>query len=97
MKGTSDLRWQLLATALLAMLIFLQYHLWFAPGGLCDWWQLKKKLSQQMRENTSLKKRNDLLSFQVRRLQNSQDAVEARARSELGMIKNNETYYQIVK
>jgi len=48
-------------------------------------------------ENEELKKRNALLLFQIKRLRNSKDATEARARNELGMVKKGETFYQVVK
>ncbi len=90
-------RLQFLVIVLAAALIFLQYRLWFEPGGIHDMMQLKKMLAVQAAENENLKKRNEELLFQVERLQSSQDATEARARNELGMIKKGETFYQIVK
>jgi cell division protein FtsB len=80
-----------------AMLIFLQYRLWFENGGIRDMVKLKKMLAVQTSANDKLRKRNDDLLFQVQRIQNSQDAAEARARSELGMVKKGETFYQVVK
>lgn len=93
----SGLRLNLLAVSLLGILIFLQYRLWSETGGIRDMQHLKKVLALQTQENEKLKKRNDELLFQVERLQNSHDAVESRARNELGMIKKDETFYQIVK
>jgi cell division protein FtsB len=91
------LRLSLLAVSLLAALIFLQYRLWFQEGGIRDMLQLKKALALQAVENTKLKKRNEELLFQIHRLQHSGDAVESRARNELGMIKKDETFYQVIK
>lgn len=93
----SGLRLNILGIVLLALLLFLQYRLWFEPGGVVDWWQLKKKLALQSQEMQSLKKRNEALMFQIERLRNSQDAAESRARSELGMIKKDEEFYQLVR
>lgn len=93
----SGVRLYLVAALLLGVLLFLQYHLWFEQGGIVDMMQLKKILAVQAQENDKLKKRNDELLFQIQRLQNSHDAVESRARNELGMIKKDETFYQIVK
>lgn len=76
--------------------MFLQYRLWFESGGIIDMLRLKKQLSIQVQENDKLKKRNDMLAQQVERLQKSQDTVEARARSELGMVKKGEKFYQVV-
>lgn len=93
----TGLRLNLLALVLIALLLFLQYRLWAETGGIRDMLHLKKVLMQQSKENEQLKRRNEELLFQVERLQNSHDAVEARARNELGMIKHGETFYQVVK
>jgi cell division protein FtsB len=86
-----------IAVFMAALLIFLQYRLWFENGGISDLVRLKKMIVVQAEENDKLKKRNDDLLFQIQRIQNSQDAAEARARSELGMVKKGETFYQVVK
>lgn len=86
-----------ITVALAAAFIFLQYRLWFEDGGIRDMVKLKKMLAMQTAENDTLKKRNDDLLFQIQRIQNSRDAAEARARSELGMVKKGETFYQVVK
>lgn len=90
-------RFSLLLIGLLGLLVFLQGRLWFEPGGIRDFLQLKQNIAAQTAENEQLKKRNEDLVFQIERLQHSQDAVEARARNELGMVKKDETFYQIVK
>jgi cell division protein FtsB len=83
---------------LLALLLgFLQYRLWFETGGIFDMLRLKKEVSLQQQENDKLKKRNDTLLQQVQHIQKNKDAVESRARRELGMIKKGETFYQVVK
>lgn len=93
----SGMRFNILCVILLMVLAFLQYRLWFESGGIHDMKILKKTLSQQALENDKLKKRNDELLFQIKRLQKSEDATEARARNELGMIKKDEKFYQIVR
>jgi cell division protein FtsB len=93
----STLRQGLLYAALVAVLLFLQYHLWFVSGGIADMMRLKKMLAQQTVQNEKLKRENDELVVQIQRLQNNQDAAESRARSELGMVKKGETFYQVVK
>lgn len=92
-------RWRLnlFIVVLLGALAFLQYRLWFESGGILDMLKMKTLLAQQTDETDKLKKRNEELLFQVQRLQNSKDASESRARNELGMIKKDETFYQIVK
>jgi cell division protein FtsB len=91
------LRLNLLAVMLLAGVVFLQYRLWLEPGGVLEAFTFKKKLALQISENEKLKNRNDDLMLQIQHLQNNEAAIESRARSELGMIKGNETYYQIIK
>ena len=90
-------RYMGLISLLFIILAFFQYRLWWEVGGLRDFLVLKKILVSQQAENLKLKQRNDELLFQVERLRHSQEAVEARARNELGMIKKGETFYQIVK
>lgn len=80
-----------------ALLVLLQYRLWFQNDGIYEVLSLKKSLATQSMETEKLKKRNEELAFQVTRMQKSKDATEARARNELGMIKNGETFYQFVK
>lgn len=82
---------------LLAALFFLQFRLWFQSGGIADVLRYKKLLAQQSSENAVLRKHNDQLLQQIQRIQHSQDATEARARSELGMVKDGETFYQVVR
>lgn len=93
----SKIRLKLFMLAVLLILFFLQYRLWLEPGGINDMLRLKKALTEQALENDKLKKRNEALLFQIERLQNSKDGTESRARNELGMIKKEETFYQIVK
>jgi cell division protein FtsB len=82
---------------LVILLIFLQYRLWFQPGGIVDMMHLKKRLAVEAQQNEQLKKRNQVLVGQVARLQKNHDAIETRARRELGMVKKGETFYQVVK
>ncbi len=81
---------------LLAVLGILQYRLWFEPGGVKDAISLKASLSKQEAENANLRKRNAELLAQVKSLKGNDDAEESRARSELGMIKKGETFYQVL-
>jgi cell division protein FtsB len=90
-------RINLLTIVLLFALTIFQYRLWFESGGVRDLLKLKKTLALQETENMKLQKRNNELMFQIDRLKHSQDAEEARARNELGMIKKGETFYQVVK
>ena len=91
------LRFHLCMLALVIVFVFLQYRFWFQPGGFFEYRELKKKITIQTVQNEKVKVRNEALAFQIKRLQNSQDATESRARNELGMIKKGEMFYQIVK
>jgi cell division protein FtsB len=93
----SRLRLYGFAAVLLVALLFLQYRLWFESNGIYDMVRLKKVLAMQTQENDKLKKHNEELLFQIQRLQHSQEASESRARNELGMIKKDEKFYQIVR
>lgn len=87
---------KILPILLIALIIFIQYRLWFNSNGILAMQQLKKQLASQSAENDQLKLRNDNLILQIQSLQSNQDAIESRARQELGMIKKGETFYQLV-
>lgn len=88
---------KILPILLVLLLVFLQYRLWLEPGGVLDMMRLKKEVALENQENDKLKKRNEALALQVQHLQKDKDAVEYRARHELGMIKKDETFYQVVR
>lgn len=88
------LRW--LALILIALLIALQVKLWVGDGGMRDLRAIRARVSEQQAENAKLKQRNDALHADVEDLKHGQDAVEARARSHLGLIKPGEVFYQVV-
>ena len=82
---------------LLLLLVYLQLRLWFGDGSLQEVWQLHQEVEVQREENVHLRERNDALDAEVRDLQQGLDAIEERAREDLGMIKEGETYYQVVE
>jgi cell division protein FtsB len=84
-------------TLLVALLLVLQYHLWFGNGGLLRVWQLEQRVAQQKEENRKLDERNKALEAEVRDLKQGLDAIEERARTDIGMIKKDETFYQVVE
>jgi len=88
---------KLLITLLVLLLAVLQYQLWMGERGLSDVWRLHKTLEAQEQENQRLKERNQALAAEVKDLKQGQEAIEERARSELGMIKKGETFYQVVE
>ncbi|HEY9147938.1 MAG TPA: cell division protein FtsB [Gammaproteobacteria bacterium] len=86
-----------LATILLVLLLGLQYQLWFGNGGLLRVWQLEQRVTEQQQENRKLDERNKALEAEVRDLKQGLEAIEERARSDLGMIKKDETFFQVVE
>ncbi|MCK9539540.1 cell division protein FtsB [Dokdonella sp.] len=88
---------RLVALILLILLIALQVHLWTGRGGLRDVWRLEQRIEEQKAENARLKARNDTLSAEVEDLKRGKEAIEERARSELGLIRPGETFYQVAE
>lgn len=82
---------------LLLLLLMLQYDLWVGNGGLRDVKELQHINRVQVEENGRLSERNQSLAAEVQDLKEGLDAVEERARSDIGMIKKGEVFYQIVE
>lgn len=82
--------------ALVILFVLLQFKLWFGEGSVNDVWRLEDAIAAQSAENAQLKERNQALIAEVDDLKQGLDAIEERARSELGMIKKGETFYQVV-
>jgi cell division protein FtsB len=87
---------RLLIVILLLLFLALQYRLWVGEGSLAEVSNLSDKVEAQKAENQRLKDRNAALDAEVQDLKTGYEAIEERARSELGMIKDDETFYQIV-
>ncbi len=85
-----------LAAALLAALLLLQYRLWLSNDGLRELLRLQSAVNAQQAENARLSQRNRQLAAEVHDLKQGYAALEERARSDLGMIAGNETFYQVV-
>ena len=85
-----------LLVILLLVLIALQVKMWFGEGGYRDVKRLAVRVEEQARENEVLALRNRELQAEVEDLRQGLHAVEERARSELGMVKENEEFYQVV-
>ncbi len=81
---------------LLVMLVLLQHRLWTGNGSLPDVHRLERVRAEQVQENARLRDRNTALTAEVADLKTGLDAVEERARSEMGMIRSGETYVQII-
>jgi cell division protein FtsB len=82
---------------LLILLVLLQVRLWTGDGGMRDIWHLKYEIARQQQENEGLRERNEALEAEVEDLKQGEAAVEERARAELGMIRQDETFFQTVE
>ncbi len=89
-------RERILVYSLVGLLVVLQYPLWFGSGGVLALWRLNREISAQKGDNAALHERNAALEAEVGDLKRGYDAIEERARNELGMVKRNETFYQII-
>jgi cell division protein FtsB len=87
---------RIVAVLLLAALVVLQYRIWASPSGMREVWRLEKAIEAQMQENERLAERNRTLAAEVRDLKEGRQAIEERARTDLGMVKGNETFFQVV-
>jgi cell division protein FtsB len=85
-----------LAAALVVAIILLQYRVWLSEDGVRQVTRLRQAVAAQGAENEQLAERNRQLAAEVRDLKTGLDALEERARSDLGMIARNETFYQVV-
>jgi cell division protein FtsB len=85
-----------LALALGAVIVILQYRLWLSDSGVRELARTQAAVTLQRGQNAALSERNRQLAAEVRDLKTGMAALEERARSELGMISGNETYYQVV-
>jgi len=82
---------------LLTALLLLQVQLWIAPDGIRAVMQLQRDMQEQQDKNNILAARNQVLAAEVQDLKSGNDAIEERARSELGMIREGETFFQVIE
>ena len=87
----------LAGTVLAAVLVGLQYRLWFGDGGVAEVLELRGAIGAQQQENERLYARNRELEAEVIDLKTGLESVEHRARRDLGMTRGDETFYQIVE
>jgi cell division protein FtsB len=88
---------RLFALLLVALLIALQLRLHVGSGGLREVQQLQAAVEAQREENAELQRRNAALAAEVEDLKQGEDAVEERARAELGMVKEDEVFYRVIE
>jgi cell division protein FtsB len=86
-------RW--LALVFVLLIAALQYPMWLGKGGWLQVRELGKAVEAQEAANAKLKSRNDALDAEVRDLKTGSEAIEERARSELGMVRSDEVFFQI--
>ncbi len=82
--------------ALIVLFVLLQFKLWIGEGGMKDVWALDAAITAQAEKNAQLKERNQTLSAEVDDLKQGLEAIEERARYDLGMIREGETFFQVV-
>jgi len=87
---------RVLAAVLAFLIVVLQYPLWLGRGGWLRVWDLDRQVSAQKDQNDKLKRRNAALDAEVQDLKQGFEAVEERARSELGMVRQDEIFFQII-
>jgi cell division protein FtsB len=88
---------RVVAVLLIALVTSLQYSLWFGKGSWLRVWEIDRKVSEQRRTNGQLAARNASLDAEVRDLKEGLGAIEERARNELGMIRSDEVFFQVLE
>jgi cell division protein FtsB len=86
-----------LLAGLVIVLMILQWRLWAGSGGMSELQQLEAQLAVQQAENEVLRLRNEMLENEVLDLKTGLEAIEERARSELGMTREDETFYMVIE
>jgi len=84
-----------LAGVLGALILAIQYPLWLGKGGWLRVWEVDRQLETQQQKNARLETRNSALAAEVKDLKQGHDAIEERARYELGMVKSDEVFFQV--
>lgn len=87
---------RLIIVCLIMIFVGLQYKLWVGEDSLLHWVSLNKKLTAQLDENKKLFSRNQSMEADISELKSGDQALEERARHDLGMVKKDETYYQFI-
>ncbi len=88
---------RLFAIILAALVLLIQYPLWLGKGGMLRVWEMERQIEVQRESNGRLQLRNATLDAEVRDLKQGLEAVEERARSELGMIRKDEIFFQVLE
>jgi cell division protein FtsB len=86
---------RILAGVLGALILAIQYPLWLGKGGWLRAWDIDRQVQAQGVKNSGLETRNAALAAEVKDLKQGYDAIEERARYELGLVKNDEVFFQV--
>ena len=87
---------KILSGVLAALILAIQYPMWLGKGSWTRVWDLDRQLLAQRSTNAEARKRNESMDAEVRDLKEGSEAIEERARMELGMIRRDEVFYQVV-
>lgn len=87
---------KLLCSILVLVILCLQYRLWIGSGSYSEVWMLQGKVEQQIAKNKILENRNNRLNEEVLDLKSGYDVIEERVRFDLGMVKEDESFYMVV-
>ena len=88
---------KLLWSIMVLLILLLQARLWVGEGSFAQVWELEEAIQAQRAENTGLEVRNERLFAEVQNLRGQQGALEERARMNLGLIRDNETFFLVVE
>ena len=88
---------KVLSLTLIALIALIQYPLWLGKGSWMRVWEVDSQIKSQRDKNAKLQTRNTVLEAEVRDLKQGTEAIEERARSELGMIKQDEIFFQLLQ
>ena len=88
---------KVLSVLLVALIALIQYPLWLGKGSWFRVWEVDSQIQSQRDKNARLHTRNNILDAEVRDLKQGLDAIEERARSELGMIRHDEIFFQLLE
>jgi cell division protein FtsB len=86
-----------LAVVLASLILLIQYPLWLGKGGWLRAWRVEEDVSREKAKNAALESRNAALAAEVRDLKQGTEAIEERARYELGMVRGDEVFFQVVE
>jgi cell division protein FtsB len=88
---------RLLAITLAGLVVLIQYPLWLGKGGMLRVWEMERQIETQRDTNNRMQVRNAALDAEVNDLKQGLEAIEERARNELGMIRRDEIFFQVLE